>query len=192
MENEERETKEYGKIQWFFMGCFIPLVFTVILAVVVLSFMGISVIEKTKEFGSNIPVVSSWIDDDVEEIIDVDELHMTIEDKHNEIESLQGQVEERELEVNALTKEVSQLLARVDELEQEVIDVEIEYGLEQVEIAKTYEAMKPKDAARIIAELELNKAIEHISTLKAETRAAILAQMNPERAAEILTSLFNE
>ena len=54
---------------------------------------------------------------------------------------------------------------------------------------KIYETMKPKDAARIFQELELDTLLLVVDRMKERKLAPVLAEMNPNKAMEITVEL---
>lgn len=54
-----------------------------------------------------------------------------------------------------------------------------------------YEAMRPKDAARIFDRLDINILVEVVTGMKARSMSAILAQMKPEAAERLTVELAN-
>ena len=56
-------------------------------------------------------------------------------------------------------------------------------------LVKIYEAMKPKDAARIFEQLDLVVLLDVIERMKERKTAPILANMDPERAKTITLEL---
>ncbi|MGO4887779.1 MotE family protein [Anaerobacillus sp. MEB173] len=189
------EEKEYSKFQWFFMIIFIPTVFAAILAIIVFMFMGINVLEKGKEISMKLPVVSSWItnnQDNLEPEVDVDELQTTIVKQQSELEALNEQLVERDEEIVNLNREIDSLARQIEIFEEDRQNNQMAIEVELTEIAKTYESMSSKNAAKIISELDTTEALQHISTLKPETKASILAKMEPEKAAVIMSELYSE
>ena len=88
-----------------------------------------------------------------------------ISDKMNELKALQALIES--------------LLVQHDEQE------EARLG----SLVKIYEAMKPKDAARIFEELDMVVLLEVIGRMKERKSAPILAKMNPNRAKAVTLEL---
>ncbi len=56
-------------------------------------------------------------------------------------------------------------------------------------IVKIYETMKPKDAARILADLEMRILLGIMESMKERKSAPILAAMEPKRAREVTEEL---
>jgi flagellar motility protein MotE (MotC chaperone) len=56
-------------------------------------------------------------------------------------------------------------------------------------LVKIYENMKPKDAARIFEDMELETLLDVAERMKERKLAPIMAKMNPERAREMTVEL---
>ncbi|WP_096199363.1 MotE family protein [Bacillus sp. FJAT-45350] len=188
MSKEDTKEKGYGKLQWFFLIIVIPSIFAIILIYIILTILGINVFERAKEIGSQVPFLSSYLVEEEEEQINIDELYLTIEEFEAEIERLQRQLVAKEDEISDLTNQAS-ILEEELEIEQEQT---VEVQKELAEIGKTYESMSTKNAANILSELPIEEAILHISQVSTDTRAGILAKMNPELAASIMSRLANQ
>lgn len=53
------------------------------------------------------------------------------------------------------------------------------------QVAKTYQDMSPRNAARIVEQLPMDLAVELLQKLPIDVRASILARIQPQRAAEL-------
>ncbi|UOE92837.1 hypothetical protein [Alkalihalobacillus sp. LMS39] len=186
--------KEYSKFQWFFFTGLIPLLFLLLLVFVGAQFLGINLGEKAKEVGSTLPFVSSMIDEEdanqeeEEDAVNVEELLATINEQEAKIADLERQVEQKEEELGLQTELAKELEEQVGLQEEATADVKIELK----DIGKTYEAMSAKNAANILSELEVDEAILHMSQISIQTRAAILAKMEAEKAADIMLLLSSQ
>ena len=101
--------KTHSKLQWFFLVICIPVIFAIILFSVILSFLGINVMDKAKEYGGSLPVVSSlFVEEMEEEEVDVPLLDATIQEQQAEIERLQMIINQREEEIKSLKNEQAQ------------------------------------------------------------------------------------
>ena len=80
-------------------------------------------------------------------------------------------------ELKAITKKIQGLISQFNTREDEKI----------TSLVKIYEAMKPKDAARIFNELELKILLEVLSRMRESKAALIIAKMSSSKA-KIVTS----
>jgi flagellar motility protein MotE (MotC chaperone) len=123
-----------------------------------------------------------------------------------EIDLLQ-KLAERRVEIDARANELDSrhvLLAaaeaRIDIKIQELKDLQTtiealvkEYDKQQLQkllsLVKIYENMKPKDAARILEELDMDTLLPVVERMKDRSLAPILAKMNSQRARDITVEL---
>ena len=88
-------------------------------------------------------------------------------------------VDDKIAELNDLKTEISRLVARYDE-EQEA---------EVASLVKVYEAMKPRDAARIFDEMPIDMLTEIAGRMREMRLAPVLAAMRAERVRELTMRL---
>ena len=123
-----------------------------------------------------------------------------------EIDLLQ-KLAERRVEIDARANELESRVvllaaaeARIDIKVQELKDLQAtiealvkEYDKQQLtkllSLVKIYENMKPKDAARILEELDMDTLLPVVDRMKDRSLAAILAKMNSQRARDITVEL---
>jgi flagellar protein FlbB len=93
--------KKPNKALWFLLVIVIPLLFAASLSVIILSLMGVNLIEKGKDYASNVPVISNWIEtEDVKErsteemIISLKSQVKTLQEKNKKAEAEVLQQEE--------------------------------------------------------------------------------------------------
>jgi flagellar motility protein MotE (MotC chaperone) len=124
----------------------------------------------------------------------------------NEIKVLQQLVSRRkviEARLDELTLREGLLGAaekRIDKKIQEMKSLELsiqklikahdkQENLKVKSLVKIYESMKPKDAARIFGELDINTLLKVAERMKEKKLAPIMAKMNPDRAKEMTVAL---
>jgi flagellar motility protein MotE (MotC chaperone) len=86
---------------------------------------------------------------------------------------------DKEAELTQMRTEVKQLLDQVDEQEAKRIN----------NLVKLYENMKPKDAARILNDLELSVLMRVVQRMNVRRLAPVLAAMDPDKARAVTRSL---
>ncbi|NEU29371.1 MotE family protein [bacterium LRH843] len=181
--------KSYNKLQWFFLVIFIPIVFTVILSGVIVSLLGINVLDKAKEIGGSLPIVSSYLSDEPENLDgeQVPLLEQKIAEQQAELDKLHDEMKRKDEEILQLERKQLQLE------ESQVVQKELaaRKKKELGEIAKTYETMSPKNAAAILAALPIDEAFMHLEQVSIEVRANILAKMESKKAADLMSRLAN-
>lgn len=95
------------------------------------------------------------------------------------IAAAEKRVEERITELKAIEANIETMFGKRDEQEEAQL----------ASLVKTYEAMKPGDAAQIFDTLEINVLLDVLSRIKPAKAAPILAAMKPERAQEVTVEL---
>lgn len=106
----------------------------------------------------------------------------TLLDKENIILVSERRMNDKINEIKQLREEIKNLLTMYKKEQQDKID----------SLVKIYSNMKPKDAARIFEELDMNTLLTVISRMKEAKVAPVLAQMNPIKARDITIELANQ
>ncbi len=113
--------------------------------------------------------------------------------KEIEIRKREEQVKEREERLGRLEKEIEQKLKDLLALQKEVQSVRAEKQETQNtkvrSLAKIYGTMKPKEAARLMENLDDKLVMGIIATMTPDEAAAILALMEVKKAAKISEAL---
>ncbi|MFB5660563.1 MotE family protein [Alteribacillus sp. HJP-4] len=190
MGNQKPKSKEKktGKAQWFFLIIFVPLLFAVILGGVILSFLGINVLELGREAVSNVPGLAEMVEEEgpneeTEQLESAEEAAA----KDDEIAALQAELEAKDDEIRDLETELEEVLI---ESETDQNQSEDEDG-DDSELTDIYENMAPGSAADVFSEMDTARVVLHMNGLRADTRSQILAKMEPADAASILSALEN-
>lgn len=121
------------------------------------------------------------------------EILMRLAERRDELAAKSRELEAREGLLRAAELRIERRVAELEDL-RGVIEERIKVFDEQQEkklgsLVKIYENMKPKDAARIFEELEMNTLLEVAERMKERKLAPVMAQMNPERAREVTVEL---
>jgi flagellar protein FlbB len=187
MEIQEKESSVLKKLQWFLFVVMVPMLFASLVALVVLTFAGVNVVDAAKKYGANVPGLSKLVAEEdtainVEEqlrkdIVDIESINKeqltTISDLKEEIEQSQANVDSLQNKVEQLTKELNK-----EEKEQEDTEQTMK------EIAGVYETMSAKKAAAIITELREQEALKILQTVSTDSLSSILEKMEPVDAAK--------
>lgn len=191
---EEHKVKKHNKFQWFLGVVFIPILFTLVVAVIVASFAGVDVWGKAKELSGNIPFIAS--DEEKLAVQKTEELEMRITDLNAEVQFrddtitvLETEIDRKEQEIGTLTLKKEQLEKQIEALMNTEDSVHKTKSLN--EMTRTFENMSARSAAPIIESMNENDALSILSTLKSDTLAGLLEKMNPEIAAKFTTLLTN-
>ncbi|AZL15600.1 MotE family protein [Rickettsiales endosymbiont of Stachyamoeba lipophora] len=100
-------------------------------------------------------------------------------DQENILKITEGKITNKLSEITAMRDEVLRLLKSLEQKENDKID----------SLVKIYSNMKPKDAARIFEELDMDILIPVINKMKEAKSALIIAQMNPNKAKDLTISI---
>jgi flagellar motility protein MotE (MotC chaperone) len=190
---EEKEDKKVNKFQWFIFTGLIPTLFAMLIVLIVLTFAGINVFEKAKEYGQKVPFISSLIETDAAPSIqeweaNMIELEGEIKDREAQLEQLQTELDGKDKEVERAKLEIEQLEIQINEL----MAIQEENKRAFKDIVKTYESMSAKKAAPIIAQMQEQEAVKILSNLTADSLAAVLENLEPDKAAKFTELLTNE
>lgn len=113
--------------------------------------------------------------------------------RRDELMTLEKELASRERLLNAtegrLDKRIGELQLLRDSIEALVRQYTDQEKAELQSIVKIYETMKPKDAARILEDLEMKVLLGIMEMMKERKSAPILAAMGPQRAREVTTEL---
>jgi flagellar motility protein MotE (MotC chaperone) len=111
------------------------------------------------------------------EILDARSEELTL--REGLLGAAEKRIEKKILEMKTLELAIQKLIRTHDQQE----------DLKILSLVKIYESMKPKDAARIFQELDINTLLLVSERMKEKKLAAIMAKMNPERAKEMTVAL---
>ncbi|MFX4221470.1 MAG: MotE family protein [Thalassobaculum sp.] len=106
---------------------------------------------------------------------ELEERERTLVQREGLLAAAEHRIEQKIGELNGIKTEIEELIRKYDEQEEEQLS-----GL-----VKIYETMKPKDAAKIFDELDMEILLQVIERMKASKTAPVLAAMTPERAKEV-------
>ncbi|MCA1062374.1 MotE family protein [Rossellomorea aquimaris] len=163
---------------------FIPLLFTITFALVIMTFAGINVFEKAQSISSEIPFLDKVIPSDEsrnreqlqERMIT---LQASIEDQEAKIAQLQSEMEKKDSDNEQLQATIQQQKEELEELRQ--IGEENKRAFK--EVVNTFESMSAKSAAPVLLNMNDDEAMKILSSIKPDTLADILEKMPPEDAA---------
>ncbi len=113
--------------------------------------------------------------------------------RRDELLTLEKELDSREQLLKAaegrLDKRIDELQLLRDSIEALVRQYTDQEKAELQSIVKIYETMKPKDAARILEDLEMRILLGIMESMKERKSAPILAAMGPEKAREVTAEL---
>ncbi|MGY4689823.1 MotE family protein [Salibacterium sp. K-3] len=184
---KQKKEKKNGKGQWFFLIIFIPVVFALILGIVLLSVLGVNVVDMGRSMMNEVPGIT-MSQEETEENAEESAPEASPEElaaKEEEIATLEQQLEAKNTEIRELEQEIETIQV---EQEAEAEETDQENPALQ-EAAQVYESMGASEAAAVLSEMENEEVIRHLSETGTELRAEILAEMEPARASVIMNAL---
>ncbi|MCA1053513.1 MotE family protein [Rossellomorea aquimaris] len=184
---EGKETESGSRLQWIVFVIFIPLLFAITIALIVMTVAGINVFEKAQ----SIPIVAKVLPSDHKQEQEqlqsrITSLQASIEDKESTISQLQNEMDASQEENEKLQATIDQQKLEMEELRQ--IGEENKRAFK--EVVSTFESMSAKSAAPVLLKMESQDAVKILSNIKPDQLADILEKMPPEDAAR-LTGLLS-
>lgn len=121
------------------------------------------------------------------------ELLQALAERRQQIEARAAEVEQRAALLSAAETRIEEKIGRLEGLQKQIEALLVQYDDQEEKqmesLVKIYEAMKPKDAARIFEKLEMEVLLSVVERMKERKSAPVLAEMNAERAQEITLEL---
>jgi flagellar motility protein MotE (MotC chaperone) len=109
------------------------------------------------------------------------------------LDGREAKIAEREALLTAAEQRIDAKIAELKALQEAVRGSLVQYDAERDEqiksLVKIYETMKPKDAATIFNQLELDTLLPVVDRMKEQKAAQVLAQMDPVRVRELTLEL---
>ncbi|UOF89359.1 hypothetical protein LSG31_15820 [Fodinisporobacter ferrooxydans] len=178
-----------NRFQWFLYIVCIPVLFTLLLSMVVLSMLGFPVIGKLKTVFH-----SMYTHGNATNVQKTANQKQTTANQNSNgnlqaaIRQLQSKNQQLNQSNNSDNQEISALQQQVKQLRQQLTAAN-QVSQTYVDQAKVYAAMQPDQAAKIIQQLPENVALQVLSHLQQTTEAAIFDKMDPKTAANYLAKL---
>lgn len=190
------ERKKINPVLWLLFAVIIPLLIIIVIIVVILNFAGFSVVDWTKEKGSELPVISNFITSPDEDALEKEASRLTeeLETKSDELEQMESYIAYLEATLDQMEQEASREEAisssdGLDEQDDEDTTEEIDKSLR--DMAKTFEEMKASGAAAILANMDEDRIVLILSELPNDARGDILQAMEAELAAKLAAKMLN-
>ncbi len=114
------------------------------------------------------------------------ERRKVLQTRESEVEMREGLLQAAEARIE---KKIAELRLYQETIEKLVKTYDDQQGAKIQSLVKIYENMKPKDAARIFEELEMDTLLLVTEGMSERKLAPIMAKMNPARATEITVEL---
>ncbi|GHU00385.1 hypothetical protein FACS1894186_0780 [Alphaproteobacteria bacterium] len=106
---------------------------------------------------------------------DIDKALAEVESRREILRAAESQIDAKITKLQALEENLKRLLGQYDEKERGKID----------SLVRIYSNMKPKDAARILGELDMDIQLSIFTNMKESKSAPIMAAMEQERARQL-------
>ncbi|MFQ5972036.1 MAG: MotE family protein [Alphaproteobacteria bacterium] len=124
--------------------------------------------------------------DEVEVLEKLAARRRTLDQRESELDLREGLLSAAEQRVDRKIQELEELRQRIEGLVRQYDEQE---EAELRSLVKIYESMKPKDAARILEQLELGVMLAIMERMKERSSAPVLAAMDSERARVVTAEL---
>ncbi|WP_444684180.1 magnesium transporter MgtE N-terminal domain-containing protein [Alkalicoccus luteus] len=170
--------KKQSKLQLIFMVVIIPVLFAVMLAGVVMYYLGFQPVRYAADFTASL-FSEEEVDEEEEAVL------------HHENQELQRRIEELELELEEALAAAEEEDPEFEEEEDENEDSS--QALEELEdMIRTLQLMTASRAAAIMEEMTLEEAVTYFRGMQVTSRAEILSRMEEDQAAAIINALSSE
>ncbi|MBC8337894.1 MAG: hypothetical protein ISR51_04840 [Rhodospirillales bacterium] len=114
------------------------------------------------------------------------ERRRVLESREQELQTRTGLLTAAERRIDKKVQELKSLRETITGL---IKTYDNQQDAKLVSLVKIYENMKPKDAARIFEDLEMDTLLEVAERMKERKLAPVMAKMNPEKAREMTVEL---
>ncbi|NCU18240.1 MotE family protein [Pallidibacillus pasinlerensis] len=189
VENETKKRSNIGKKILF--AFVLPIVVILLVITITFSILGKNIFQEA----SSIPVIGTLFSSDKSALTtedlqrQINQLKATLSDEQAKISDLELLLEQKEAELKALKEEKDQL---ENDLNNEATTDSSDETTEEewISVVKTYENMKPKNAAAILTSMDESTALSILSSMREKNVAAILEKMPAEDAAKFTAKLM--
>ena len=174
--------------KWFMLGV-IPVIFTVVLCVALLMFLGVDRVTKIAKVGQNLPLVGKYFsaEDQSEEA------------EQRKIEQLVAELEQKQETIDQLRQELQTEKEKTEELEaqnREKAEKERAEAEEQTvnsykQVAQNLEGMFASKSAPIVTYMPPEEGLLILYLMDADAQSQLLAKVSPDQAA-VYTLLLKE
>jgi flagellar motility protein MotE (MotC chaperone) len=190
MRLEEIE-KPYSKLQWLFYIIIVPTIFTLLLVGIILTFLGVNVVDSVLSTGQKVPVLSSILPEPKEPInqdLDDQAAEPSLQEAEERASQFEQDIGRLENELAQKTEEVETLTEQMEQLKKEMQDKrlsEVERLNKLRELAQIYVGMSTSKSAAIIENLSLHEAALIINEMASKDQSAIMTKLTPTYAAKL-------
>lgn len=195
MTHVDNTKKENGKLQWFLFVFVIPVFFTAVLAIVILTIAGVDVAGPIKQLTSKVPFVSAMTGAEKtgaqkqdsknvnnqgndEKQIQIADQKKTINRQKQDLKALENDAALKQSKVQQLNQQVLALQHKLDDVQKK------DQQTQQKDMSSIYTKMTNKKAAEIIPVLGDKEAVKILTALNDDQIAGILEKMSAQDAAK--------
>lgn len=176
--------KNHSKREKFFYLVMLPSMFSVILIMILLSFLGFPVMKTLHQWGSHIPVVKSMLSDTTTK---QSQTAQSNDQKQNSnFQALEAQQTANQKKVETLKNDNEQLQKQLEDQQAQKSKDEVQ------QVAALYANMSASKATAILDNQPLDEAAFTISALDEDQQSAILGSFSDPKKAAQITSLMKE
>lgn len=207
MQDVETEQKSYGFFERILYLFVIPMMFTALLMVVLLSIFDYDIMNSVLKAANKVPVLEKVIPDPLQDEAESQSSEyinetFSIDPAHDELQKLSVKLEEKEADIQILSQElerkntvVESLSKQLEELQaeqQQQMISEEEYRSNIKHVANIYADMLPSRSAAIMQNLTLAERVLVLSEMKRADQVRVLEKMPASVAAETSILLKDE
>lgn len=120
----------------------------------------------------------------------------SLAERRKKLDQLEKDMALREKVLQATEQRIDQKLTELNGMSTELKDMLVTYDKEEnakiTSLVKVYEAMKPKDAARIFDELDMDILLMVVDRMSERKVAPVLAAMSPQKAKDLTQQLADQ
>lgn len=190
----KEKAKKDKKMNLFFRLLFaviLPLLVVVMLALFVLSFIGIDVLGWTEEKLTTAPIISSFVKTEDEKALTdkLDKANETIQSQTEQITRLESEIDQFEAQIEQL--ELDRLrIENERESAANLVDEDLEEDVDIKKLASSFKNMDKEQAAQIVANLNVANAVLLLTNVSSDVRGEILEEMEPNVAANLVEQMM--
>lgn len=190
---QAEQKKKMNPIVTIIFAVILPLLVAFILAITLLTFLGIDVAGWTEDKLAKTPIISAFVQTEDEKTLtnQLNRAKDTIEEQKDRIEELEKELEDLEAQRDDLEIDLAKLENETTEEAAEALE-EDEEGTEDGELKKlasSFRKMDKEQAAQIVANLNQSTAITLLELVSGDVRGEILEHMDPKVAANLMEAM---
>lgn len=193
---QAEQKKKMNPIVTIIFAVILPLLVAFILAITLLTFLGIDVAGWTEDKLAKTPIISAFVQTEDEKTLtnQLNRAKDTIEEQKDRIEELEKELEDLEAQRDDLEIDLAKLENETTEEAAEAAEAleEDEEGTEDGELKKlasSFRKMDKEQAAQIVANLNQSTAITLLELVSGDVRGEILEHMDPKVAANLMEAM---